>query len=165
MDKSEKPGLARRWRWVLTLAVAGLMSLGGGSAIAEAAPSTVDAAASSQQSSCAKTEVLQTILAHVNSAHLETSVGQQVTDALNFDQYVKTHTVWLEQVLAPALDGSADQVAADTLTPILDHVKSAHLETSVGQQVADALNLDQYVKTHTVWLESVLTPLLAQASC
>ncbi|WP_243769608.1 hypothetical protein [Amycolatopsis acidicola] len=160
MDKPEKP--ARRWRWLLPVAVAGLLSLGGGSAIAEA--STVDAAAT-QPSSCAKTEVLQAILDHVKSAHLETSLGQQVTDALNLDQYLKTHTVWVENVLAPVLNGSADEVVTGTLTPIFDHVKSAHLETSLGQQVTDALNLDQYVKTHTVWLEQVLTPLLAQASC
>ena len=32
-------------------------------------------------------------------------------------------------------------------------------------EVIKALNLDQYIKTHTVWLETVLTPLLNQASC
>ncbi|MDT7798952.1 MAG: hypothetical protein QOI78_2385, partial [Actinomycetota bacterium] len=53
----------------------------------------------------------------------------------------------------------------DTLAPIVAHIKSAHLETSLGQQVTDLLNLDQYIKTHTVWLESVLTPLLDQATC
>ncbi|HVV13580.1 cupredoxin family copper-binding protein [Amycolatopsis sp.] len=114
---------------------------------------------------CIPTSVLQPIFDHVKSAHLETSPGQQVSDILNLDQYIKTHTVWLEQVLAPVLDGSADKLVTDTLTPILDHIKSAHLETSLGQQVTDALNLDQYIKTHTVWLEQVLTPLMNQATC
>ncbi|TVT11371.1 copper-binding protein [Amycolatopsis bartoniae] len=114
---------------------------------------------------CIPTSVLQPIFAHVKSAHLETSPGQQVADILNLDQYIKTHTVWLEQVLQPVLDGSADKLVTDTLTPILNHVKSAHLETSLGQQVTDALNLDQYIKTHTVWLEQVLTPLMNQATC
>lgn len=63
----------------------------------------------------------------------------------------------------PAGGGSC--VPKAVLQPIIDHIKSAHLETSPGQQVQDILNLDQYIKTHTVWLETVLTPLLAQASC
>ncbi|GAB3160019.1 cupredoxin family copper-binding protein [Amycolatopsis stemonae] len=115
--------------------------------------------------SCVPKAVLQPIIDHIKSAHLETSPGQQVQDILNLDQYIKTHTVWLETVLAPALDGSADKVVTDTLAPIIAHVKSAHLETSLGQQVTDLLDLDQYIKTHTVWLETVLTPLLNQASC
>ena len=65
----------------------------------------------------------------------------------------------------PASAGTSACVAKEVLQPILDHVKAAHLETSPGQQVSDALNLDQYVKTHTVWLEQVLTPLLTQAGC
>ncbi|MFD8499603.1 plastocyanin/azurin family copper-binding protein [Amycolatopsis sp. NPDC059657] len=114
---------------------------------------------------CVPKEVLAPIIAHIKSAHLETSPGQQVQDILNLDQYIKTHTVWLESVLSPVLNGSADKVLKDTLAPIVAHIKSAHLETSLGQQVQDILNLDQYIKTHTVWLETVLTPLLTQASC
>lgn len=120
---------------------------------------------SSGGGSCVPKGVLQPIIDHIKAAHLQTSPGQQVQDILNLDQYIKTHTVWLETVLAPVLDGSADKVVADTLAPIIAHIKSAHLETSLGQQVADLLNLDQYIKTHTVWLETVLTPLLNQASC
>ncbi len=115
--------------------------------------------------SCVPKGVLQPIIDHVKAAHLQTSPGQQVQDILNLDQYIKTHTVWLETVLAPVLDGSADKVVADTLAPIVAHIKAAHLETSLGQQVTDLLSLDQYIKTHTVWLETVLTPLLNQASC
>lgn len=115
--------------------------------------------------SCVPKAVLQPIIDHIKAAHLETSPGQQVQDILNLDQYVKTHTVWLETVLAPVMDGSADKVVTDTLAPIIAHIKSAHLDESLGQQVTDLLNLNQYIKTHTVWLESVLTPLLNQASC
>ncbi|WP_328609340.1 cupredoxin family copper-binding protein [Amycolatopsis sp. NBC_00345] len=114
---------------------------------------------------CVPKAVLQPIIDHIKAAHLETSPGQQVQDILDLDQYIKTHAVWLETVLAPVLDGSADKVVTDTLAPIIAHIKSAHLEESLGQQVTDLLNLDQYIKTHTVWLESVLTPLLDQASC
>ncbi|MFE4723035.1 cupredoxin family copper-binding protein, partial [Streptomyces sp. NPDC056728] len=36
------------------------------------------------------------------------------------------------------------------LLPILQHINSAHLEESPGQQVQDALKLDSYLKMHTV---------------
>jgi len=167
MDKPETPAettegnTTRRSRWGLRL---GVLAAAGAVAFAAVAPAA-SAATSTSEASCVSAGVLQPILDHVKSAHLETSPGQQVADALNVDQYVKTHTVWLEQVLAPAMDGSADQVLTGTLTPIFDHIKAAHLETSPGQQVADALQLDQYLKTHTVWLEQVLTPLVTQLTC
>jgi len=41
-------------------------------------------------------------IAHVNSAHLGESPGQQVNDLLNLDQYVLTHTVLVKNMLAPA---------------------------------------------------------------
>ncbi|NGO15496.1 cupredoxin family copper-binding protein [Streptomyces sp. HC44] len=59
-------------------------------------------------------------------------------------------------------DGSGDdeQCASvqDVLMPILMHLNTAHLERSPGEQVQDALALDSYIKTHTVWIESILTP-------
>ena len=92
---------------------------------------------------------------HFYSAHLETSPGQQVQDALNIDQYTKTHTVLLENMLKPLLGG-----AQSSLDVFLQHVYAAHLETSPGQQVQDALNLNQYVKTHTVMIENMIKPLV-----
>ena len=100
-------------------------------------------------------QTLDAFLQHVYSAHLETSVGQQVTDALNLDQYLKTHLVLVENMLKPLLGGTQQ-----TLDAFLQHVYSAHLETSLGQQVNDALSVDQYVKTHTVWVESLIKPLV-----
>ena len=102
---------------------------------------------------------LEAFMAHFYAAHLETSVGQQVTDALDVDQYVKTHTVLIENMIKPLLGGS--QSAVDSF---MAHFNSAHLETSLGQQVADALNADQYVKTHTVLIENMLAPLLGGSS-
>jgi len=37
----------------------------------------------------------------VYAAHLEASPGQQVADIADLDQYVKTHTVMVENMLAP----------------------------------------------------------------
>jgi hypothetical protein len=48
------------------------------------------------------------LLNHINKAHLEESPGQQVADLLNPDSYVKMHTVWAEQLLAPTEDYLTD---------------------------------------------------------
>jgi amicyanin len=116
-------------------------------------------------SSCIPSDVLATFMAHVESAHLERSLFEQVTDILAVDQYVLTHTVWLEQVLKPVYDGTADQVIKDTLAPVMAHIQAAHLERSPLQQVTDILAVDQYVLTHTVWLEQVLAPAAEQLTC
>jgi amicyanin len=111
---------------------------------------------------CVKKEALAPFIAHVKSAHLETSPLQQAQDALAFDNYIKAHTVLLEQMLDPALSSSLDR---DLLAPFIAHVKSAHLETSPLQQVQDALAFDNYVKAHTVLLEQMLDPVFNQAVC
>ena len=49
-------------------------------------------------------DVLKPFIAHVKAAHLETSPLQQVQDAVAFDNYVKAHTVMLEQMLDPAFN-------------------------------------------------------------
>ncbi len=102
-------------------------------------------------------DVLLPILQHLNAAHLERSPGQQVQDALALDSYIKTHTVWIESILTPVTSGGG-AVADDTLSVLLDHINKAHLEESLGQQVTDLLNLDSYVKMHTVWAEHLLAP-------
>ena len=126
-------------------------------------PGPVDADDADAERRCVRwrAAALEAFMAHFYAAHLETSVGQQVTDALDVDQYVKTHTVLIENMIKPLLGGS--QSAVDSF---MAHFNSAHLETSLGQQVADALNADQYVKTHTVLIENMLAPLLGgSASC
>jgi hypothetical protein len=77
------------------------------------------------------------ILQHLYMAHQERSPGQQVQDALALDAYIKTHTVWVESILKPAVsDGGS--VLDDTLGVLL--------------------NPDSYVATHTVWAGQMLTP-------
>ena len=98
---------------------------------------------------------------HFEKAHLETSPGQQVADALDVDQYVKTHTVLLDAMLSPviqAIFGSRDDPG-----PFWTHLRKAHLETGPGQQVVDALALDQYVQTHTVLVEDILAPIVGES--
>lgn len=116
-------------------------------------------------SGCVVKQALDPFIAHLKAAHLEESLGQQVNDALNLDQYIKTHTVLIENMLTPILNGDADQSVKDVLTPLLAHLKAAHLDESLGQQVTDLLNVDQYVKTHTVLVESMLEPVFNQLTC
>jgi len=92
---------------------------------------------------------------HFYAAHLETPLTQQVTDALSLDQYLKTHLVLVENMVKPLLGG-----AQSTLDTFMQHVYAAHLETGVGQQVTDALAIDQYAKTHTVLVENMIKPLV-----
>lgn len=94
-------------------------------------------------------------LQHVYAAHLETGVGQQVTDILNLNQYISTHLVLVENMVKPVLGGA--QSAVDTF---MQHVYAAHLETGLGQQVADIADIDQYAKTHTVLVENMIKPLI-----
>jgi plastocyanin len=102
-------------------------------------------------------QVLLPILQHINSAHLEQSPGEQIQAALDLDNYIKLHTVWIESIITPAINGGGSTVD-QTLTVILQHINSAHLQESVGQQVSDILNPDAYIKTHTVWAEHLLAP-------
>jgi plastocyanin len=97
------------------------------------------------------------ILQHLYAAHLEESPGQQVQDALSLDSYIKMHTVWIESILKPAVNDGGT-VLDSTLSVLLAHINSAHLEESLGQQVTDLLNPDAYVKMHTVWAEHLLAP-------
>jgi plastocyanin len=115
--------------------------------------------------SCVSKQALDAFMAHVKSAHLERSPFDQVNDILNINQYVLTHTTWLETVLQPVFDGTGDQAVKDTLAPVIAHINSAHLERSPLQQVSDILATDQYILTHTAWLETVLAPLAGQLTC
>lgn len=49
---------------------------------------------------------LDTFMQHLYAGHLETSVGQQVSDITDANQYVKTHTVLVENMIKPLLGGS-----------------------------------------------------------
>ncbi|MET7732727.1 plastocyanin/azurin family copper-binding protein [Streptomyces sp. NPDC005402] len=121
-----------------------------------ATPTSGDGSGSGEQCTSIRNELLP-ILQHLYSAHLEESPGQQVQDALALDSYIKMHTVWIESILKPAVNDGGT-VLDSTLSVLLAHINSAHLEESLGQQVTDLLNPDAYVKMHTVWAEHLLTP-------
>jgi plastocyanin len=104
---------------------------------------------------------LDPFVVHLDHAHLEASPGQQVSDVLNLDQYVKTHTVLLENMFMP-LYGVLRASFFD-VNPFVVHLDHAHLEASPAQQVSDILNVSQYVKTHTVLVENMLAPTTSAA--
>ena len=71
---------------------------------------------------------------------------------------MKTHTVLVEAMLTPIVEAVVGSAAGPGA--FWTHFQAAHLETSPGQQAADALDLDQYVKTHTVLVEDMLSPIV-----
>ncbi|MEU9174477.1 plastocyanin/azurin family copper-binding protein [Streptomyces sp. NPDC048420] len=121
-----------------------------------ATPTATPTSGDGEQCTSIRNELLP-ILQHLYAAHLEQSPGQQVQDALALDSYIKMHTVWIESILKPAVNDGGT-VLDSTLSVLLAHINSAHLEESLGQQVTDLLNPDAYVKMHTVWAEHLLTP-------
>lgn len=125
---------------------------------ATAAPTATPTGSDGGSTQCTSVQdVLLPILQHINTAHLERSPAQQVQDALALDSYIKMHTVWVETILKPVTDGGGT-VLDSTLSVLLNHINKAHLEESLGQQVTDLLDVDGYVKMHTVWAEQLLTP-------
>lgn len=109
---------------------------------------------------CGPTAMAQPFIDHLNTAHFERSPLQQAKDLLMVDQYVLTHTVLAEAILAPLVP-----TAEGVVTPFIDHLDSAHLERSPIQQAKDLADLDDYTLTHTVLVESMLAPLLSGEGC
>lgn len=64
--------------------------------------------------------------------------------------------------LGPAVGGASAAECGTTAMaqPFIDHINSAHLETSPFNQVRDLMNVDAYVLAHTVLIESMLAPLM-----
>jgi len=99
---------------------------------------------------------------HVDHGHLEESPSQQAGDIADPDQYVKTHTVLLEQMSAPAI--ALGLGAFDGIDPLVMHIDHGHLEESPAQQAGDILDVNQYVRTHTVLLEAMTAPTTGGAT-
>ena len=119
------------------------------------APAPAHAMAPAATSCAGAGSSVDAFMTHLNAAHLELSPTEQVADAADVDAYAKTHTVLLGNMLAPVLGGVTDSADA-----FLQHVYAAHLELSPTEQVADAADVDQYTKTHTVMLENMAKPLI-----
>jgi plastocyanin len=94
---------------------------------------------------------------HLKFAHLERSVEDQLKDIQAADQYVKTHTTLVQTMAAPVQEATGG-VAGGTLDPFFIHLRFAHLERSVEDQLKDIQAADQYVKTHTVLVETMAAP-------
>jgi plastocyanin len=108
-------------------------------------------------SACAVSSGLQTLLTHINSAHLDESPGQQVNDILNLDQYVGNHLVLVQRILEPLTGGGLTTAISSLLQTFLTHVNSAHLDESPGQQVNDILNVNTYIGNHLSLVQHMLS--------
>jgi hypothetical protein len=128
---------------------------------APAVPTTTPTTAPPVAASCGVlSAMLDPLLGHISAAHLETSVGQQVADAADVDDYVLAHTSLIDAILAPLLNLLLD---LDGNSPLWTHLRAAHLESSLGQQLADLLAVDDYVLAHTVLVDDML--LAGSSSC
>lgn len=112
--------------------------------------------ATSRASSCKGLSAAeQTVLQHVFAAHLSESPSQQLADILNADRYAKSHTVLVSSLLDSLIGGVT--AAEDTL---LQHIYAGHLGESPSQQLADILNADRSVETHTALTSSMLQSII-----
>ncbi|MGH2690198.1 MAG: cupredoxin domain-containing protein [Actinomycetota bacterium] len=68
-------------------------------------------------------------------------------------------SAWAAGAGAAQAQSCAPLVGA-TLGPFAQHLKFAHLERSLEDQVRDAQDVDQYVKTHTVLVETMAAPAM-----
>lgn len=101
--------------------------------------------------------VLQPFSAHLDSGHLQESPAQQIADLLDVSRYIATHTALVEAMVQPLY--AVLPAVARSVDAFVQHVYHGHLEESPSQQVGDILDPDQYVKTHTVLVESMAAPL------
>ena len=125
------------------------------STTAPAAPSTSPSTTPPAAANCPGlvTAMVNPFWDHFEAAHLETSVGQQVADAMNTDDYALAHLALIQAILEPLIDLVFD---VDGTSPLWTHLRAAHLESSPGQQIADLLNLDDYLLAHTVLVDDML---------
>jgi plastocyanin len=101
---------------------------------------------------------------HFESAHLETSPQEQAAAITDIDEYVRLHTVLVEQMLAPSVKYASQAPAAfqELIAAFQAHLESAHLQTSPVEQVQQLVSdPDEYARVHTVLFEQMLAPITA----
>jgi amicyanin len=114
-------------------------------------------------SDCAVSSGLQTLLTHINSAHLSESPAQQVSDILNLDSYIGNHLVLVEHILSPLTDGGLTSALSNLMSTFLTHVNTAHLDESPAQQASDILNVNTYVGNHLALVQHMASGFEALA--
>jgi plastocyanin len=112
----------------------------------------------SGETTCAVSSALQTLLTHLNTAHLEESPSQQVSDILNVDTYVGNHLALVERMLSPLTDGGLTNALSSLLSTFVTHVDTAHLDESPAQQVGDILDVNSYIGNHLALVERMTAP-------
>ena len=108
-------------------------------------------------STCAVSSGLQTLLTHINTAHLDESPAQQVSDILNLDSYIGNHLVLVQRILAPLTSGGLTSALSNLLSTFLTHVNTAHLDEPPTQQVSDILNVNTYIGNHLALVQHMLS--------
>ncbi|WP_223199459.1 cupredoxin domain-containing protein [Solihabitans fulvus] len=112
---------------------------------------------------CVAKAELATLWQHLQAAHLEEPLTQQVGDILNLGQYVSSHLVLVEHLLTPLVNGGG--IVQQPLLTFWQHLQAAHLDEPLTQQIGDILNPTQYVSSHLVLVEHMLEPVVNQLTC
>jgi len=136
-----------------------------------AQPTRGDVAAAKQRQCApgepaAMTSALDAFWAHFKAGHLETSPGEQGAQALNADDYVRLHTVLIENMADPSVTslGAMSPAMQELVSIFSAHFVAAHMATSPEQQAMDITSdPDAYVRLHTVLFADMAAPLLAWA--
>jgi amicyanin len=115
----------------------------------------------SGSSSCAVTYALQTLLTHINTAHLDESPGQQVSDILDLDTYIGNHLALVQRMFEPLTGGGLTSALSTLLSTFTTHVDTAHLDESPAQQVKDILDVNTYIGNHLALVERMTQPTTA----
>ncbi len=104
-------------------------------------------------------EVFEPLTKHLKAAHLERSPEGQAQDLMSTDEYVKLHTVLVQTMIDPLIEG-VYVISDGTPPPLTNHLRVAHLERSPEGQAQDLMDTDQYAQTHTVLVQNVAAPTI-----
>lgn len=114
---------------------------------------------------CVPSTAFDEFMRHVEFAHLQTSPDQQVEDLADVDQYMLVHMVLVNDMLQPVFGGVTTDATATSLDAFWRHMEVAHFQRSPLGQVEDLLDTDQYVQTHTVLVQDMLSPHVDYTAC
>jgi plastocyanin len=100
--------------------------------------------------------MLTMFMQHMQTAHLQEPVDQQIADIRNIQKYLSTHMALIGTELQTA-DGER-QALMKGLIPLVQHVETAHLQEPVDQQIADITNLNKYLTMHLNLIDAIVSP-------
>jgi plastocyanin len=97
------------------------------------------------------------VLAHLDAAHWNRSPSEQVANIANFDTWARNHVALGRTALEPVVGQDSVLGRAAVTGPVFAHLDAAHWYRTPAGQVADVLDLEQWLRSHAALAETVLT--------